>query len=68
MSVLAQQLWFTAPQQVEVREQQLSAPAAGEVLVQTLCSAISAGTEQAIRQCTIAASAIGLVKCGIIPT
>ena len=45
MSVLAQQLWFTAPQQVEVREQQLSAPAAGEVLVQTLCSAISAGTE-----------------------
>lgn len=45
MSVLAQQLWFTAPQQVEVREQQLSAPTAGEVLVQTLCSAISAGTE-----------------------
>ncbi len=45
MSVLAQQLWFTAPQQVEVREQQLSVPAAGEVLVQTLCSAISAGTE-----------------------
>ncbi len=45
MSVLAQQLWFTAPQQVEVREQQLSVPTAGEVLVQTLCSAISAGTE-----------------------
>ena len=45
MSVLAQQLWFAAPQQVEVREQQLSAPTAGEVLVQTLCSAISAGTE-----------------------
>lgn len=43
--VLAQQLWFTAPQQVELREQALAPPQAGEVLVQTECSAPSAGTE-----------------------
>ncbi|MGQ0601242.1 MAG: zinc-dependent alcohol dehydrogenase [Anaerolineales bacterium] len=41
-------LWFTAPQQVEVREEKLAAPRAGEVRVQTLCSAISPGTEMLI--------------------
>lgn len=45
MTVVARQLWFTAPGQVEVRSQTLPPPAAGEILVQTLCSAISAGTE-----------------------
>lgn len=45
---LAQQLWFTKPQHVEVREQLLPRPAQGEVLVQTLCSAISAGTEMLV--------------------
>lgn len=45
---LAKQLWFTKPQQVEVREQLLQPPAPGEVLVQTLCSAISAGTEMLV--------------------
>jgi threonine dehydrogenase-like Zn-dependent dehydrogenase len=44
MSVRAQQLWFTAPHTVEVREALLET-AAGEVLVQVLCSAPSAGTE-----------------------
>ena len=45
MSVVARQLWFTAPQQVEARTQSLSSPAAGEVLVQSIFSAVSAGTE-----------------------
>lgn len=45
MTVTARQLWFTAPLKVEVREQALPALHEGEILVQTECSAISAGTE-----------------------
>lgn len=45
MSKVVRQLWFTAPKQVEVRTQALPEPAAGEILVQSICSAVSAGTE-----------------------
>ena len=45
---MMQQLWFTKPFTVEVREQELQEPAAGELLVQTLCSGISAGTEMLV--------------------
>jgi 2-desacetyl-2-hydroxyethyl bacteriochlorophyllide A dehydrogenase len=38
-------LYFSAPQQISLREEALSPPAAGQVLVQTLVSAISPGTE-----------------------
>ena len=38
-------MWFTAPHKVEVRPVALRPPAAGEVMVDTLCSGISAGTE-----------------------
>ena len=41
-------LYFTAPGQVEVCEETLPAPSAGEVLVETKVSAISAGTEMLI--------------------
>lgn len=41
-------LYFTAPQQVDLREEELVAPAAGELQAQMLCSAISAGTEMLI--------------------
>lgn len=41
----AQQLWFTQPYQVEVREQELPAPGLEQVLVRSLYSGISAGTE-----------------------
>lgn len=41
----AEQLWFTAPQCVEVRQVSLPAPAPDQVLVKTHYSAISAGTE-----------------------
>jgi 2-desacetyl-2-hydroxyethyl bacteriochlorophyllide A dehydrogenase len=38
-------VYFTAPRQVEVREETLPVPAANQVVVQTLVSAISSGTE-----------------------
>jgi 2-desacetyl-2-hydroxyethyl bacteriochlorophyllide A dehydrogenase len=40
-----QALYFTAPYRVSVREEPLSLPVAGQVLVQTLVSALSPGTE-----------------------
>ena len=43
-------LYFTAPRQVELREEVLTAPGAEDVLVETTCSAISAGTEMLIYQ------------------
>lgn len=43
-------LHFTAPRQVELREETLSAPGADDVLVETTCSAISAGTEMLVYQ------------------
>lgn len=41
-------LLFTAPNRVEVREDDLPAPVAGQVQVQAICSNISAGTEMLI--------------------
>ncbi len=41
-------IYFTAPRQVELREEALPSPGADEVLVETLCSAISAGTEMLV--------------------
>jgi len=43
-------LFFTAPRQVEIREEHLPALGADEVLVETVCSAISAGTELLVYQ------------------
>lgn len=43
-------LYFTAPGQLELRDETLPAPGADEVLVETICSAISAGTEMLIYQ------------------
>ena len=40
--------YFTAPKQIELREESLPALGADEVLVETFCSAISAGTEMLI--------------------
>ncbi len=48
-------LYFTAPRQVELREQALPVLGADEVLVETQCSAISAGSEM-------------LLYCGQFPT
>jgi 2-desacetyl-2-hydroxyethyl bacteriochlorophyllide A dehydrogenase len=46
--IKSQQLWFTAPYSVEYREQELGEPGPDEILVRTLCSAISAGTEMLV--------------------
>lgn len=43
-------VYFTAPRQVELREEPLPALGADDVLVETNCSAISAGTEMLIYQ------------------
>lgn len=43
-------LYFTAPRQVELREETLPALEADDVLVETTCSAISAGTEMLVYQ------------------
>lgn len=43
-----QTIYFTAPRQVEIREEQLPAPAAGQFLVETVVSAISSGTEMLV--------------------
>jgi 2-desacetyl-2-hydroxyethyl bacteriochlorophyllide A dehydrogenase len=43
-------LYFTAPRQVEIREEALPALGADDVLVETTCSAISAGTEMLFYQ------------------
>jgi 2-desacetyl-2-hydroxyethyl bacteriochlorophyllide A dehydrogenase len=44
-SLTAHALYFTAPSQVAVREEPIPHPAPGQVLVQTMISAISPGTE-----------------------
>jgi 2-desacetyl-2-hydroxyethyl bacteriochlorophyllide A dehydrogenase len=41
-------LWFTTPFEVEIREDETPAPAAEQVLVQALLSAISPGTEMLV--------------------
>lgn len=47
-SVIATQVWFRATRQVELRHESLSTPGSNQVLVQTECSAISAGTEMLV--------------------
>lgn len=41
-------LYFSAPRQIEIREEPLEPPGAGQVLVETILSAISPGTEMLI--------------------
>jgi 2-desacetyl-2-hydroxyethyl bacteriochlorophyllide A dehydrogenase len=45
---LAKSLFFTAPRKIEVQEIPLPQPKEDEVLVETICSAISAGTEMLV--------------------
>jgi 2-desacetyl-2-hydroxyethyl bacteriochlorophyllide A dehydrogenase len=46
--VKARQLWFSKPYQTEIREQPLPPLRSGQILVKSLCSAISAGTEMLV--------------------
>ncbi len=45
MSLSRRALYFVGPLQAEIREEEIAPPGPGEVLVQTLASGISAGTE-----------------------
>ena len=38
-------MWFTAPYQVELREEQIGSPADDQILVRAISSLVSAGTE-----------------------
>ena len=44
----AQALWYVGPQKAEIGTESLAAPAAGEVLVRTLYTALSRGTERLV--------------------
>jgi 2-desacetyl-2-hydroxyethyl bacteriochlorophyllide A dehydrogenase len=48
MAASLQQLWFTAPLTLEVRSQEMPVPTADQLLVKSMCSAISAGTEMLV--------------------
>ena len=48
MTLKARTLYFTAPKKIEIRETELPSLKEDEVLVETLCSAISAGTEMLV--------------------
>lgn len=48
MDMKRKTVYFTAPKQVELREEFLPALGAEDVLVETVCSAISAGTEMLV--------------------
>jgi hypothetical protein len=47
--VVARSLWYVAPDRAEIREEPLPAPAAGELRIQSLHSAISRGTEALVQ-------------------
>ena len=46
--MISEQLYFTGPRQVEIREETIPALQAGQVLVRSLCSAISPGSEMLV--------------------
>src|ERR1700739_2365506 len=53
--VPARALFHTAPRCVEIRELPTPRPAAGEVLVRTVCSGISGGTERVVSRAEVPA-------------
>jgi 2-desacetyl-2-hydroxyethyl bacteriochlorophyllide A dehydrogenase len=44
----ASSIWFTGPRQVEIRHEEVPPPGPGEVLVQSIVSLVSAGTEMLV--------------------
>ncbi|AMK74973.1 MULTISPECIES: zinc-dependent alcohol dehydrogenase [Methylomonas] len=46
--MIVRQLWFNGPRQIEIREQRLPQLESGQMLVKSVCSAISAGTEMLV--------------------
>jgi 2-desacetyl-2-hydroxyethyl bacteriochlorophyllide A dehydrogenase len=60
-------IYFTAPRQVELREEPLPDPGPDEVLVETVCSAVSAGTEMLVYrgQFPAGAEAVDSISSGL---
>ncbi len=56
-------LWITAPGRVELRTAPLSAPVPGQILVRTLFTAISRGTERLVFEGRVPASEQGTMAC-----
>lgn len=48
MAEFIQQLWFTAPLSLEVRSCVMTEPEANQLLIKSICSAVSAGTEMLV--------------------
>jgi 2-desacetyl-2-hydroxyethyl bacteriochlorophyllide A dehydrogenase len=48
VEIEARALWFTAPRKAEFRQEIVPTPGPGEVLVETIASAVSAGTEMLV--------------------
>lgn len=59
----ARAFWITAPSQGAIREETLGAPTAGEVLVETLWSGISRGTETLVFQGRVPPSEYRRMRC-----
>ncbi len=59
----AKAFWITAPGRGEIRAAALRTPAPDEVLVQTLCSGISRGTESLVFQGRVPASQYATMRC-----
>ena len=58
-------LWFAAPRTAELREEEVVAPAAGEVQVEAICSLVSAGTEMNVYRGQVGSEAeVGLPAVG----
>jgi 2-desacetyl-2-hydroxyethyl bacteriochlorophyllide A dehydrogenase len=61
--MMARSFWVTGPSRGELRDEALPAPGAGEVLVQTLFSAVSRGTEALVFQGRVPPSEFQRMRC-----
>jgi len=66
--VPARALFHTAPRCVEIRELPTPRPASGEVLVRTVCSGISGGTERLVYRGEVPAELARLAVPSPIPS
>lgn len=63
MEIEARAFWLAAPGRGEIRRSELRAPGEGEVVVRTLASGISRGTEALVFQGRVPPSQYGLMRC-----
>jgi threonine dehydrogenase-like Zn-dependent dehydrogenase len=61
-AIWARAFWVVKPGRGEIRDEALPAPGAGEVLVRTVCSAVSRGTESLVFRGEVPASQYGTMR------